>query len=109
MAGSWRSVPVLLAMTLTLGACGLPTPLIIASYAAEAVSLVETGKTLTDHAISAALHEDCRLFRIVSGEPVCVDEGRPADEGVQTVMAELDLGPVPTVAPEPAPAMVEAA
>lgn len=79
-----------------LSGCGLPLPLVIAGYAADAVSLVETGKTVSDHALSAVIEEDCRVWRVMKGEEICLTEEEKADH----VLA--DAGPV-TVEPLPPP------
>tara|TARA_Y100000296_G_scaffold84807_1_gene118930 strand:- start:554 stop:871 length:318 start_codon:yes stop_codon:yes gene_type:complete len=49
----------------------LPSWSWMASTGADAVSYVSTGKTTTDHAISAIQNEDCALFRFVKGEKIC--------------------------------------
>ncbi len=60
-------------LALLLSGCGLPPALMIASYAIEGFSLVATGKTITDHAISNAMKQDCALFRVVEGRQVCLE------------------------------------
>lgn len=54
-----------------LGGCGLPIALQIASLAADGIALASTGKTTTDHAVSAVISQDCALFRGLKGEDVC--------------------------------------
>jgi len=54
-----------------LGGCGLPIALQIASLAVDGVALASTGKTTTDHAVSAVISQDCALFRGLKGEDVC--------------------------------------
>lgn len=69
-----RFVP-LMAVTL-LGGCGVIPPAIsIASYALDGVSLLASGRTLTDHALSVAARQDCKLFRMVQNLEVCNDWG----------------------------------
>lgn len=49
-----------------------------AKLGADAVSGVTTGKTLTDHAISYVMNQDCTLFNVFSSkEPVCRDYDAP--------------------------------
>jgi cell division septation protein DedD len=45
---------------------------VIASYAADGVSYVATGKSVTDHGLSAATGHDCALLRpILKQKPIC--------------------------------------
>lgn len=62
-----------MAIPLIVSGCGIPPAISIASYALDGVALVASGKTIKDHALSAAIGQDCSMFRVVSGEPVCVD------------------------------------
>ena len=64
----WVVMPAL------LSGCGLPPAVVIASYAADGVSYVGTGKSVTDHGISAAVGRDCALLRIIKGKAICKDE-----------------------------------
>ena len=41
--------------------------------AADVVSYKATGKTTTDHFISAAIGKDCKIGRIIKKKPVCVE------------------------------------
>jgi len=65
---SHASVAVSLA---ALGGCGLPPVVVIASYAADTLSYATTGKSTTDHVISAAADRDCALLRMAHDEAVC--------------------------------------
>jgi hypothetical protein len=62
---------------LGLSGCGAPPALVIASYAADGASYIATGKSVTDHGISAATGRDCALWRTIKGNPVCADEPEP--------------------------------
>ena len=64
----WVVMPAL------LSGCGLPPAVVIASYAADGVSYIGTGKSVTDHGISAAVGRDCALLRIIKGKAICKDE-----------------------------------
>ena len=57
---------------LVLSACAVPTPFTVFSFAADGISYVATGKTVTDHALSAALGQDCALMRMVRGDAPCI-------------------------------------
>jgi hypothetical protein len=49
-------------------------PLSIALSGASVVSVVQTGKTISDHAMSAATGMDCSLRHSISGESWCQPE-----------------------------------
>ena len=42
-------------------------------FAADGVALVGSGKTVTDHAISIAMGQDCQLAHVLAGNPVCAN------------------------------------
>jgi hypothetical protein len=56
----------------------------------DGVSYVGSGKTITDHALSMVAGADCRIFNVVSRDPVCASKtaGAAADSKVR-----LSLGP----------------
>lgn len=69
-----RFVP-LMAVTL-LGGCGAIPPAIgLASYALDGMSLLASGRTVSDHALSYAVRQDCKLFRAAQNLEVCTDWG----------------------------------
>lgn len=84
--GGVRRAFVLGAAAIGLTGCLLPAPVMLASYGATGVVLLETGKTPTDHAISAVREEDCSLVRVLRREAIC-RERAPVD----TVVAEADM------------------
>ena len=45
---------------------------------ADGVSYVQTGKTLSDRALSNVVGADCRTFNVVSGSPMCSTLNRAA-------------------------------
>lgn len=57
-----------------LAGCALPPALTVASFAADGISYLATGKSTTDHALSAIANEDCALVRAVKEKPICVPE-----------------------------------
>ena len=67
-------VPALL-LALFLGGCALPPAITVVSLVADGVSYVATGKSTTDHAISAVAREDCALLRVVRNEAICDPDG----------------------------------
>jgi hypothetical protein len=62
----------LIVVPLVAGGC-VPTAVVVASYAADGASYVATGKTVSDHGISAATMRDCSLLRVVKSEAICSD------------------------------------
>jgi hypothetical protein len=72
---------------------------VIASYAADGVSYVGTGKSVTDHGISAAVGRDCALLRIIKGKAICRDE--PTQRANP---APVEVGQHATLPPEAQPA-----
>ena len=85
----------------------MPPAVTIASFAADGVSYVATGKSIADHGISAATGHDCALLRpVLSDKPVCdTTPGEHAKEvPVETGQAAT---PNPALA-APAPAPVAA-
>jgi hypothetical protein len=72
---------------------------VIASYAADGVSYIGTGKSVTDHGISAAVGRDCALLRIIKGKSICKDE--PTQRANP---APVEVGQRATLPPEAEPA-----
>ncbi|MDH3240815.1 MAG: hypothetical protein OEO83_09120 [Alphaproteobacteria bacterium] len=70
-----RRVAFILVVPFLLAGCAVPPALTLASLAADGVSYVATGKSTTDHAISAIAQEDCALVRAVKEEAICVPKG----------------------------------
>ena len=89
---SSRLVPLLLTAPLVLGGCAMPPVVTLASLAADGVSYVTTGKSVSDHGISAATSHDCALMRpVFTGKPMCVID---ADRG-KNVPVEVGRASVP--------------
>lgn len=61
-------------VTALLSGCGLPPAVMIASYAADGVSYVATGKSVSDHGISEVTGRDCALWRIIRSRSICTDQ-----------------------------------
>ncbi len=62
----WILLPLMV-----LSGCGLPPAIVIATYAADGVSYVSSGKSLTDHALSTVAGRDCALHRIMTENLLC--------------------------------------
>lgn len=89
-----------------LGACAVPPAVTVASLAADGVSYAATGKSMTDHGLSAATGEDCALLRFIKHQSVC----RNDTERGRDVPVDIGKASVPPPAPEssPAPAVASA-
>ena len=86
------ALPVLFAVA----ACSIPTPLTVVTFAFDGVSMMVSGKTLGDHALSAVANEDCAMWRVLKDRPICRDPETP----------DAVLAAVPVV-DEPSPAAQE--
>ena len=40
----------------------------------DGASYVASSKTITDHVLSKALNKDCKVFHVVTRDPVCVEQ-----------------------------------
>lgn len=70
-----RLLVVLASPALVAGCAALviPPALSIASYATDGASYLATGKSLTDHAMSDALSQDCAMHRVIRLKNPCRD------------------------------------
>lgn len=92
-----RPLPLTLLLALVSGiaGCVLPPAFTIASFVAGGASLVGTGKTVTDHAISLLADKDCRVWRVLTAKRICQSD--------TTVVAVAKLTPpLPLHAASPA-------
>ena len=64
-------LPVVLGLPLLAGGCAAPVAVAAASYGADGVSLVSTGKTSSDHFVSMVSKKDCALWRIFRRGKIC--------------------------------------
>ena len=70
-------LPVALALPLLTGGCGVPVAIAAASYGADGVSVVQSGKTTTDHLASMVSKKDCAVWRVLRSRSIC-EERDPA-------------------------------
>jgi hypothetical protein len=87
---------MLCVLTVLVSGCALPASLQIVSWAVSGFSYATTGKSLSDHAVSAVVAKDCALHRIALGEDIC----NPVEaDGI--AVAENTLTPVVEAEPDP--------
>jgi hypothetical protein len=67
-------LPAVLCLPLLTGACGAPVAVAAASYGADGVSVMESGKTVSDHGISMLSKRDCALWRVFRNRSICQDQ-----------------------------------
>ncbi|WP_157845956.1 hypothetical protein [Kiloniella litopenaei] len=84
-----RKIIVASTLALALSGCALPPAIGVASLAVDVASYFFSGKTLTDHGISAVAQQDCALIRLMEGD-LC-------DEYVEFEVAEATLAPLSPV------------
>ncbi|MDF1791158.1 MAG: SPOR domain-containing protein [Thalassobaculaceae bacterium] len=80
-----KRIIAIAAVPLLLGGC-LPLPVTIASTAISGFSYLTTGKSSTDHVLSAAVDQDCALTRPIIGEAVCRDFTPDSGEETERVV-----------------------
>jgi hypothetical protein len=68
-----------------LAGCALPPAITIASTVADGISYAMSGKSMTDHALSAVTSQDCAMLRALEGNEICAEYG--ADGSVTLVAA----------------------
>jgi hypothetical protein len=65
------ALPLVLGLPLLTGACGAPVAATAISYGADGISLVDSGKSTTDHLASMVSKKDCALWRVLRSQKVC--------------------------------------
>jgi hypothetical protein len=90
------------AASLSLGGCALPPIYSVASYVGDGILYLASGKTSTDHGISALTGEDCATLRVFDGEGICHDRALLAQAEDAANVSGPDLGQ-PVVAAVPGP------
>lgn len=76
-----KRLPWVVLTPLVLGGC-LPLPITIVSTAFTGVSYLATGKSTTDHVLSATVEEDCALTNPIFGEDICKERSDVAEDNV---------------------------
>lgn len=92
MMANLKASIAIVAICFSLGGCAAPLIVQLASTVGSSISYSKTGKGPIDHVISHIAEQDCKLFRILDGETICVpyeeDEEELAEDG--TVLVEND-------------------
>ena len=82
-----KILPSLIKITVVLAAANgltgcivtLPPAVQAASFALDGISFAATGKTMTDHALSAMVEQDCAMSRALNGEAICSRDAQLAE------------------------------
>ncbi len=74
---------------LFVGACAVPLPVLIAGWTADGVSYLMTSKSMSDHGLSAAVGQDCAVYRAVTEGAICRED---ADSGTAVASSKVDSG-----------------
>lgn len=83
---------ILILAPILLSGCAIPPAISIASYVLDGISYAATGKSVSDHGISAVAGRDCAAFRILKGqnpcrgEPTEIRDPAPVDAGQQATL-----------------------
>jgi hypothetical protein len=117
MRHAWYGI-VFASMTVALGGCALPPAISLASTSADAVSYIETGKSLTDRAYSWVARSDCAFMRVLRGAPICFNDlqeeqdekqlaaaSATAPAATPTASASANAAPAVSAPASPAPRM----
>ena len=64
-------LPLVVALGLSTGACGVPLALTAASYAGDGVLVATTDKTSGDHFASMVTKDDCSFWRVFRHQAIC--------------------------------------
>ena len=58
---------------MSMSGCAVPATVAAAGYAMSGFTLMDQGKTVSDIVLSAAMDQDCALWRIIQDQPICID------------------------------------
>ena len=80
-------------LPLLLGGCLLPPAAALTVATLSGMSILSTGKSIPDQAISAASDQDCSLFRLAVLAPVCRDYLAGEGNKLLALAKEWEQGP----------------
>ena len=58
---------------MSISGCAVPVTVAAAGYAMSGFTLMDQGKTVTDIVLSAAMDQDCAMWRIIQDQPICIE------------------------------------
>ena len=94
---TWRPAKVLritgaLGVVVALSGClALPPAIQLASLAIDGISYMQTGKSISDHALSAVTNKDCAMLRALDNiNNVCTENG-VSDLDISVASGEGDI------------------
>jgi hypothetical protein len=102
VANRWPPI-VLLATALCGGCAAVPVGVKVASLVGDGISYAATGKSLTDHLISGAMHRDCALLRVVQGDSICRRDDSESPDKEAHPAPVVEGAALASAAPAPAP------
>ncbi len=73
---------------LLIAGCAPPAVHQIASWVADGLLYVTTGKGTSDHVISIAMQKDCAMWRVISGMEICFDHAPAENDDIMVAMGE---------------------
>ena len=80
---------------MSLSGCAVPVTVAAAGYAMSGFTLMDQGKTVTDIVLSAAMDQDCAMWRIIQDQPICIEvleDGAvfaDAEGGINSQLADI--------------------
>lgn len=107
-----RRIAMVVALPLLLAGCGLPPAVTAIAYLLDGASLIGTGKTMGDHALSAVAQKDCAMWRVAKGELICQgpdERGKPSAIALAARVSDYPDEPAPEPVVEPAGAIIAVA
>ena len=72
---------------MSISGCAVPVTVAAAGYAMSGFTLMDQGKTVTDIVLSAAMDQDCAMWRIIQDQPICIEVLEDS-----TVFADAETG-----------------
>ena len=73
MKSCWTNTLSLCLIAIVIGACGIvPLWVSVTSTVGDVILTTQTGKTSTEHGLSALLGKDCKFIRAMNNRNICV-------------------------------------
>ena len=81
-------VGLALVAAMSVSGCAVPVTVAAAGYAMSGFTLMDQGKTVSDIVLSAAMDQDCAMWRIIQDQPICIEV---LEDGSLLAEAETDF------------------